>query len=93
MFGTVLQGAVICLGVPFLLKLCLNLFGSSIIGEFGLAIVIMNFLLSEDISKRDSAIFLSNSSQVASSFYEFILWPIIFKKRIVHSTSKSSLLL
>lgn len=43
MFGTVLQGAVICLGVPFLLKLCLKLFGSSIIGEFGLAIVIMNF--------------------------------------------------
>ena len=39
MFGT----AVICLGVPFLLKLCVNLFGSSIIGEFGLAIVIMNF--------------------------------------------------
>ncbi|CAH3184596.1 unnamed protein product [Porites lobata] len=34
MFGTVLQGAVICLGVPFLLKLCLNLFGSSIIGFF-----------------------------------------------------------
>lgn len=34
MFGTVLQGAVICLGVPFLLKLCLKLFGSSIIGFF-----------------------------------------------------------
>lgn len=43
MFGTVLQGAVICLGVPFLLKLCVNLFGWSIIGEFGVAIVIMNF--------------------------------------------------
>lgn len=60
MFVTLLEGAVVCVGVPYILNLCKNVFGSWIVGKLSLYFTILEA-------------FMISSKQFAASWFKVLV--------------------